>query len=407
MFISEENISRMENILDMWSNNLKSNVLTELRKWKLVFMEKHKLEMKKERDKCAAQTGTLQSEIDHLKELLQTYEISNQRKDEVIGNLSHVLERQREKVEKMKAFTQWRLQHIEVKEEAHDAQAAKRHYELQLKRKVWLGWNSLIQKHWKVNMERACRTKAEEVCERLSLEYEAKLTEQRGVLNKAHAEIQRLRLERERYEESMKKAFMRGVCALNMEALTMFQTTEGQLPSLDHRDPPPPDEPASSAMGSHPGPSTLFTPVHFDHTEPPFNSESEDLISLRPASRADGLPSSTIGHSSFPLGGTGHFNKQQAGGSVVHAGQQKCKTVTARITARSDGAKASGSSLQVMGVSPPMSSVIVERHHPVTQLTVGQATAAKFPRNPQSQRPTTGKRTPSGTCHVHSIKVVD
>lgn len=45
-------------------------------------------------------------------------------------------------------------------------------------------------------------------------------------IEKAQAEIQRLRLERERYEESMKKAFMRGVCALNMEALSMFHTTE-------------------------------------------------------------------------------------------------------------------------------------------------------------------------------------
>ena len=32
--------------------------------------------------------------------------------------------------------------------------------------------------------------------------------------------------ERECYEETMKKAFMRGVCALNMEAMTMFR--EGQ-----------------------------------------------------------------------------------------------------------------------------------------------------------------------------------
>ena len=47
-------------------------------------------------------------------------------------------------------------------------------------------------------------------------------------IEKAQAEIQRLRLERERYEESMKKAFMRGVCALNMEALGMFHTTEGR-----------------------------------------------------------------------------------------------------------------------------------------------------------------------------------
>lgn len=55
-------------------------------------------------------------------------------------------------------------------------------------------------------------------------------------IEKAQAEIQRLRLERERYEESMKKAFMRGICALNMEALGMFNSTEGRperAPSQD------------------------------------------------------------------------------------------------------------------------------------------------------------------------------
>lgn len=50
----------------------------------------------------------------------------------------------------------------------------------------------------------------------------------REVIERAQAEIQRLRLERERYEESMKKAFMRGICALNMEALGIFQSTEGR-----------------------------------------------------------------------------------------------------------------------------------------------------------------------------------
>lgn len=56
-------------------------------------------------------------------------------------------------------------------------------------------------------------------------------------------------------------------------------------------------------------------------------------------------------------------------GRVITAGQQKpSKTVTARITARSDIGKTARSNLQVMGVAPPMSSVIVERHHPVTQV---------------------------------------
>lgn len=53
------------------------------------------------------------------------------------------------------------------------------------------------------------------------------------VIEKAQAEIQRLQLERERYEESMKKAFMRGICALNMEALGIFKSTEPAPGSQD------------------------------------------------------------------------------------------------------------------------------------------------------------------------------
>lgn len=42
----------------------------------------------------------------------------------------------------------------------------------------------------------------------------------------ARTEIALLHAERERYEETMKKAFMRGVCALNLEAMSMFRKGE-------------------------------------------------------------------------------------------------------------------------------------------------------------------------------------
>ncbi|KAM3611425.1 uncharacterized protein V6R79_018381 [Siganus canaliculatus] len=418
LFISEENISKMENILNSWSNNLKSNVLTELRKWKLAFREQHMLELRKEKERCAAQTAGLESELGSLKELLHTYETSNQRKDEVIANLSQVLDRQKEKLEKMRSFTHWRLKHTEAKEEALATQAARQHYNTQLKKKVWLGWRSVVQKHWKVKLERACRARAEEVCTRISAEYEAKLAEHCDALEKAQAEIQRLRLERERYEESMKKAFMRGVCALNMEALTMFQTTEGrpeQPPVHDQHDSlPPQDEPASTSMAQlHPYPvsSTRFSPVHFDRLDPS-HSEVEDMVgSGAPMSRAEVLPPTTVVHSSLPPGGTASSHKQVSGRVVTASQQKSSKTVTARITARTDVGKTGRSNLQVMGVAPPMSSVVIERHHPVTQLTVGQATAAKFPRSVQHGHSSSGgrssSRTQTGTCHVNSIKVVD
>uniref|UniRef100_A0A3Q1AMA3 Centrosomal protein POC5 n=1 Tax=Amphiprion ocellaris TaxID=80972 RepID=A0A3Q1AMA3_AMPOC len=415
MFISEENLNKMENILNTWSNNLKSNVLTELRKWKLAFMEQHKMEIMKERERHATQTAGLKSELNSLKELLQTYETSNKRKDEVIGNLSQVLDRQKDKLEKMRAFTHWRLQHTEAKEEAHAFQVARQHYNLQLKKKVWLGWHSLVQKHWKVKVERACRSRAEEVCSQMSSEYEAKLAEHCEAIEKAQAEIRRLRLEREQYEESMKKAFMRGVCALNMEALSMFHSTDGRSEQPPVHDPLPSQDEAGSATLAQLHPYTTssarFSPVHLDHPDPS-HSEADDVVGSGPAmSQEEVLPATTVVHSSLPLGGISSSHKQVSGRSITASQQKPSKTVMARITARADVGKAARSNLQVMGVAPPMSSVIVERHHPVTQLTIGQATAAKFPRSTQQSHTSTGgkgsSRTQTSTCHVHSIKVVD
>ncbi|XP_060763137.1 centrosomal protein POC5 isoform X5 [Neoarius graeffei] len=226
MFVSEENLNKMEDILDTWSNNLKSNVMMELRRWKIAFVEQHRLEMTKEREKHAAHVAGINAEMDSLKDLLNTYQISNQRKDEVIVNLTRAVDRQRERVELMRSFTQWRLQHSAVKEEAQASKLAEQHYQLQLKKKVWAAWHSLIQRGWRERAERACRARAEEVCLQLSADYEAKLAEHAEALQKAQAEIQRLHRERERYEDSMKKAFMRGVCALNIEALSMFHTAD-------------------------------------------------------------------------------------------------------------------------------------------------------------------------------------
>ncbi|KAK0143865.1 Centrosomal protein POC5 [Merluccius polli] len=443
-FISEENLSKMEDILDTWSNHLKSNVLTELRRWRQALVEQHKLDLRKERERCAAQAAGLSAELGDLKELLRTYETSNQRKDEVIMNLSKALDRQKEKLEAMRAFTTWRIQHSQAKEEAHAAKMAQQHYHLQLKRKVWLGWHGLVQKHWKDKVERACRARAEEVCVHLSADYEARIARHCDAVEEAQAEIQKLRMERERYEESMKTAFMRGVCALNMEALNMFHPAEGRpepspatahhhhLHHHQHDAPPPPDEHGSSSLAQQqerPVSSTRFSPVHFDppahpsHPSHPFHpshpSHSEAglvLGSSAPVTRPEA--STTVIHSSLPLGGTASTHRQASGGRVVTSGvvpQKPSKTVTARVTARPDLSRTGRSSLHVMSMTPPMSSVIVERHHPVTQLNIGQSVAAsKHPplahlghSLPATRGQSSSSRPHPSTCHVHSIKVVD
>ncbi|XP_064152859.1 centrosomal protein POC5 isoform X3 [Anguilla rostrata] len=426
MFVTEENLGRMENILDTWSNNLKVNVMDELRKWKVTFVEQHRLELRKEKEKHAAHVAGLTAETDGLKELLNTYETSNQRKDQVISTLMQRVERERERVEMMRTFTRWRLQQSNARDEAHGWRLAEQHHRLQLKRKVWAGWHSLIQSRWRERVERACQARAEEVCVRLSADYDAKLAEAREALERARVEIRRLQQERERYEESMRKAFMRGVCALNIEAMSMFHVPDDR----QERDVPTPrEEPGSSSsvrFQAPPTSSVRFSPAPSESPPPPpLQSDSEDMFvsqsgSAAGPSRTDGLPSTTVVDSVLPPGGTVTSHRQvapplQPSAHMVTSGQQKAaKTITARVTGRADLGKAGRVSTQlaVMGVAPPMSSVIVERHHPVTQLTVGQATAARFPRPSPSAGPPSSRSFPHrargpSASQINSIIVVE
>ncbi len=61
--------------------------------------------------------------------------------------------------------------------QAQGGRLAEQHYHLQLKRKVWAGWHSLIQNRWRDRVERACCARAEDVCMQLSTDYEAKMAQ--------------------------------------------------------------------------------------------------------------------------------------------------------------------------------------------------------------------------------------
>ncbi|XP_010146906.1 PREDICTED: centrosomal protein POC5, partial [Eurypyga helias] len=221
--LPDENVTQIENILDLWSGSLKANVLTELRKWKLSLVEHYRLQMRQEKDKYAAHVRQLSNEMENLKELLRTYEISVGRKDEVITNLTQALERQKERIELMRTFTLWRIQHIKAKQEEYANRIADRQFRTALMKKVWVAWRSLSEEEWKEKVAKACQLRAEDVCVQLTNDYEDKIAELTATLEQTKAEILRLHSEREQYEDTMKKAFMRGVCALNLEAMTMFQ----------------------------------------------------------------------------------------------------------------------------------------------------------------------------------------
>ncbi|KAG8598603.1 hypothetical protein GDO81_002670 [Engystomops pustulosus] len=423
--VSSENMQQVEDLLDLWSGNLKTNVLAELAKWRLTIIEKHQLEMKRQNEKHTEHITHMSNQIDGLQALIHTYETSIHRKDEVISNLTRALEKQKEKTELMRTFSHWRLQQMEARQEDYVCSLADKHYRRLLLKNTWRTWRSVMESNWKDKVERACRARAEDVCVELSRDYESKAVQLSGALEEARAEISRLHAERGHFEGSMKKAFMRGVCALNMEAMSMFQGRESRAENGDHpprrEDPgyspsvtfqqvPTTSVPMSSSQHDVPSSSHAHTTPAEQNFRPQFVpsniSESRDDVSIPMVISATTSGSSMVSTQKLPMS------------RVITSGQQKAgKTITARVTARSDLAQKmarAGGSLSSMGVSPPMSSIVVEKHHPITQQTISQAIAAKYPRSAlHSASSMSGRGAGQGarTSHlhsgVHSIKVVE
>ncbi|XP_025293032.1 centrosomal protein POC5 isoform X2 [Canis lupus familiaris] len=425
--ISDENLQKMENVLDLWSSGLKTNIISELSKWRLNFIDWHRMEMKKEKEKHAAHLKQLCNQINSLKELQKAYEVSIGRKDEVISSLSHAIGKQKERIELMRTFFHWRIGHVKSRQDVYEGKLADQYFQRTLLKKVWKGWRSIVQKQWKDVVERACQARAEEVCVQLSNDYETRVAVLSGALENAKAEIQRMQHEKEHFEDSMKKAFMRGVCALNLEAMTIFQNRgdtgidftnnkkEEYGPGIQgkehsaHLDPLAPPMPSVVAQPPSPPPAAMGAA-----SAAAFPSAAS-ISSAGPASASSTHPPVSAALGAGPTA-TAAPEEMYVPRVVTSAQQKAGRTITARITGRCDFASKNriSSGLAIMGVSPPMSSVVVEKHHPVTVQTIPQAAAAKYPRTIHPESSTSASRSlgtrsthTQSLTSIHSIKVVD
>ncbi|CAH1789356.1 unnamed protein product [Owenia fusiformis] len=406
-------VVRMEGMLDQWCYDLKRNVLAEFSQSKLKLIDQHKKSILKERERHAAEVSRLQDDIGNLKELLHTYEQSMQRKDDVISNLTRAMQRQQEKFQVARTFSEWKIKHHAQLREHFASNLAVKHYQRGLKQKVWDSWHAVVEAKWRQRVEKACQSKAQEVCMNMTNDYEAKIASLNEALDAARVEVSKLHKEREKYEEMMKKAFMRGVCALNLEAMTMFhgedqgtqdniQVHDGQGSSgnsSDVENQAPPQMPPISSIRE--GPVTLSQEPVYSHSTTRIPASHRVVTSRGGTTSSQNFTSTTTASKTM---------------SSVRPTSSKPKPFTATLSARGDVTRSSqhiGGANVPMGLAPPMSSILVERHQPVVKQTIAHAVASKHPvqsgTKPGIMRKIAGQ--PGLSRHsntiIHPVKVVD
>ncbi|XP_074612955.1 centrosomal protein POC5-like isoform X2 [Acropora palmata] len=376
--VIDADLARMEVLLDNWCLDLKRNVLAEFAQCKMGLFEKQRQLLLQEKRRHGAELNKLLNEMESQKELLHTYELTLEHKDSIVSNITNAIQKQKERNEMLRAFTLWKLRHCDERRESFASKLARRHYNHVLQSRAWSAWRSVIESRWKQRVEKACQAKAQDVCVKLTEDYENRLQTATRELEVARNEIARLHAERDQYEETMKKAFMRGVCALNLEAMSMFR--EGEEGG---RGPPPPAANPNSG-GEIP-------------------SDTEDLPRYR-------LPIPTVTTS-----GSSDVTQHQ---SFSHAlprqrppagpGQLGGKTLTVKAVCRPDiHAQKGGAGL--VGSQGPVSSVLVQKH------SSEQSISGVPPvRHPHGQRAPatrsistkTSRGTAVQTIHTTPVKVV-
>lgn len=414
----DPDVTKMEGLLDQWTVDLKRNVLAEFSQAKIRIVERSKQTLIREQECSASERANLQNEIERMKELMHTYETSIQRKDQVISNLTQALSKQKDKQDAMKTFSEWKVQHVDLKREKFAEKLASRYHERRLQQKVWEAWHSVIENKWRSRVEKACQAKAQEVCLQLTNDYEAKVAALSEELSAAREEICDLHKQRDQYEEAMKKAFMRGVCALNLEAMTIFNKD-------DQKENRPSGDLSDNLESSLPDKD--FSAPKTIPQEAVFTSRPEHEAHAPKVITSQGSRSST-------LSSMAQSKANMAASRVTSS--QKGKLIPAKVTSKIDSHRPSSATvggvrtsrpassggsrpgdLGVNGVAPPMSSVIVERHQPVSKETIGKATAVKYPSKKSttladysqggvSHRKIAGQ-TSSGPAHLQTVKVVD
>lgn len=101
---------------------------------------------------------------------------------------------------------------------------ALRWYDIQyMKRRVFVQWRDWVRFEQRSNYKQRFQTRVEEAQECVKREYDVKFHD----LEKENTRLKKCLEEeakaRDLMEEDMKQAFMRGVCALNLEALTVMK----------------------------------------------------------------------------------------------------------------------------------------------------------------------------------------
>ncbi|KAJ3034947.1 Centrosomal protein poc5, partial [Rhizophlyctis rosea] len=209
--------------LDKWTGMMRRAVLQDFLTAKQSLSDRHTLLIHHAKQESASEVTELTHQLAEAKAQISTHEAKMERRNKLVESALGVLDRKRARSTLTLSFARWRVKQAECKRVRLSCQLADRHYRRVQARQCLFGWQRVTGVSWRRTVEKRIQIGAEKTMEGMSVEYEKRISDLTNQLEETLTLLRKSELERAQAQEEMKKALMRGVCALNMEAMSMFR----------------------------------------------------------------------------------------------------------------------------------------------------------------------------------------
>ncbi|KAJ3241785.1 Centrosomal protein poc5 [Chytriomyces hyalinus] len=216
--------TRFHQSLTKWSTLLTRAVLADFMDTKNALQDHHAAAAQETARRYVESCSSLTARVRDLESVLEVFRKKIEARDTLAASAGTWMRTMSEASLRTRFFYAWKSKFEEMRR-IHLAErvAAARDRRVSLKRALF-GWQRICGVTWRRAVEKTIRVEAERAMQQLSDEYEVKVALLQDQLETAQCRLNQSDADRARAQVDMKKALLRGVCALNMEAMSVFRS---------------------------------------------------------------------------------------------------------------------------------------------------------------------------------------
>ena len=213
--------------LDHWSAVLKNSLLSDYEENRKVFTDQMLADNQKTKEEYELKVAGLEGKLAEATLSLESANRKLDTKEQLSNNLSLYYARREKKNLVRTVFTFWRDILASRKGQNLSSRLAHKHYTNSMLRKIVKGWRAVVENTWKKSVERSVHREADFRIATAAKESDDAIKAHKRTIDHLEMQLQDARNSLKQKQDDMRLAFMRGVSALNAQALGIFKEDEG------------------------------------------------------------------------------------------------------------------------------------------------------------------------------------